>query len=261
LKEGDVLAVHPPEGKFIFKPSDKPENYAAFVAGSGSTPVMSILKTALDQEEASNFVLVYGNKTPEETIYFKELLELQAEYPNRFFLEFVYSRARDEESFFGRIERSTVNFILKNKFKNDVFSDFYLCGPESMIDLVQEVLEDNKVKKDNIHFELFTTSEEGEVNANLKGDTEIHVVVDDEEFEFQMNKKTKVLDAVLDEDIDAPYSCQGGICSSCVALLKEGKAEMEKNQILTDDEIKEGLILTCQAHPTTPKIVIDYDDV
>jgi ring-1,2-phenylacetyl-CoA epoxidase subunit PaaE len=130
-----------------------------------------------------------------------------------------------------------------------------------MIDLVQEVLEDNKVKKDNIHFELFTTSEEGEVNANLKGDTEIHVVVDDEEFEFQMNKKTKVLDAVLDEDIDAPYSCQGGICSSCVALLKEGKAEMEKNQILTDDEIKEGLILTCQAHPTTPKIVIDYDDV
>lgn len=261
LKEGDSLAVHPPEGKFTFSTSEKPKNYAAFVAGSGITPVMSILKTALEEESDSKFVLVYGNRTHEETIYLKELLELQKQYPERFYLEFVYSRARDEQAFFGRIERSTVNFILKNKFKNEDFSGFYLCGPEPMIDTVQEVLIDNAVDKDKIHFELFKTSQEGEVDSDLEGETTIQVLVDDEEFEFKMNKETKVLDAVLDKDIDAPFSCQGGICSSCVAQLKEGKAEMEKNQILTDDEIEEGLILTCQAHPTTPKIIIDYDDV
>ncbi len=263
LKEGENLNVFPPEGKFIFeaKPGKSHHTYAAFAAGSGITPVMSIIKTALTEEEHSKFVLVYGNKTPEETIFFKELLELQAKYPDRFFVEFVYSQAKDENSFFGRIERSTVNFVMKNKFKGHQFNDIYLCGPEEMIDLVSEVLQENNIAKENIHFELFSTSDEGEVETTLEGKTQITVTVDDEVHSFVMDQKKRILDAVLDEDLDAPYSCQGGICSSCIAKITEGKAEMAKNQILTDEEIEEGLVLTCQAHPTTPTIKIDYDDV
>ncbi len=263
LQEGDVLDVFPPEGKFVYHPptDDKPNEYAAFVAGSGITPVISILKNVLKKEAHSKFVLVYGNKTPQETIYFKELLAIQQEFPDRVFIEFVYSQAKDKDSFFGRIERSTVNFVLNNKFKNHQFKDIYLCGPEPMIDLVKGVLLEHEIEEERIHFELFTSTEIGEIEANLEGKTKIKVIVDDEEFEFEMDQKESILDAALDEDIDAPYSCQGGICSSCIARIKEGKAEMMKNQILTDEEIEEGLTLTCQAHPTTAKIVIDFDDV
>jgi ring-1,2-phenylacetyl-CoA epoxidase subunit PaaE len=263
LQTGDVLDVFPPEGKFTFEPSSSAShhNYAAFAAGSGITPVLSILKTALEEEEHSKFVLVYGNKTPEETIFFKELLELQSKFANRLFVEFVYSQAKDNNSFFGRIEKSTVNFVLKNKFKGHDFKNVYLCGPESMIDLVAEVLKENNIAKENIHFELFNSTEEGEIESNLDGKTEITVVVDDEETTFIMDQKKTILDAALEKDLDAPYSCQGGICSSCIARITEGKAEMAKNQILTDEEVAEGLTLTCQAHPTTPTIKIDFDDV
>jgi len=263
LKEGDVLDVFPPEGKFAYQAptNGKSHDYAAFAAGSGITPILSILKSVLKKESHSRFVLIYGNKTPQETIYFKELLTIQQEFPDRVFIEFVYSQAKDKDSFFGRIERSTVNFVLKNKFKGHHFEAFYLCGPEPMIDLVSEVLLENKVEEKRIHFELFTSTETGEVEANLDGKTTITVMVDDVETIFEMDKKDSILDAVLDKDLDAPYSCQGGICSSCIARITEGKAEMMKNQILTDAEIAEGLTLTCQAHPTTPTIKIDYDDV
>lgn len=261
LSAGDVLEVHPPEGKFTLKPGDSPKNYAAFAAGSGITPVLSIVKTVLNEESKSRFVLTYGNKSAEETIFFKELLELQSKYPDRLFIEFVYSRAREDNSHFGRIETSTVNFVVKNKFKDHSFDAFYLCGPEEMIDQVSEVLQSNGVEKEKIFFELFTTEEAGEIDTNIEGQSQLTVMVDDEETTFAMDTKDVVLDAVLEKDIDVPYSCQGGICSSCIARIKEGKAEMRKNQILTEEEIEEGLILTCQAQPLTPKLKVDYDDV
>ena len=131
-----------------------------------------------------------------------------------------------------------------------------------MINTVQDTLLDNGIDKDKILFELFTTTEiKEELPIQAEGSTAITVVLDDEEFQFTMDKKTLVLDAVLKENIDAPYSCQGGVCSSCIAKVTEGKAEMVMNQILTDKEIAEGFILTCQAHPTTPTIKVDYDDV
>ncbi|TVZ26284.1 ring-1,2-phenylacetyl-CoA epoxidase subunit PaaE [Gillisia sp. Hel_I_86] len=261
LKSGDILEVHPPEGKFIFEPSNSKQNYAAFVAGSGITPVLSIIKTALTKETDSKFVLVYGNKTPDDTIFFKELLKLQLEYPERLFVEFVYSRTQEDNAHFGRIENSTVNYVLKNKFDALDFEKFYLCGPEIMIDSVSEIMLKNGIKKEKILFELFTSSDSGEIEADLDGETKLTVLVDDEETTFSMDKKDTVLDAALEHDLDVPYSCQGGICSSCIARIKEGKAEMAKNQILTDSEIAEGLILTCQAHPTTPTLKVDYDDV
>lgn len=263
LKAGDTLEVHPPEGKFVFEPTEgaKAKIYAAFAAGSGITPVLSILKTVLNKEPLSRFVLIYGNKTPEETIFFKELLDLQLKFPDRLFIEFVYSQCKEENCHFGRIEASTVNYVIRNKFKTEEFEKFFLCGPEPMINDIKEVLLKNGIDKEKVTFELFTVSEEGEVKEPLEGDTELTVMVDDEETTFSMPQNTTVLEAALDQGLDVPYSCQGGICSSCVARITEGEATMKKNSILVDSEIEEGLILTCQAHPTTKTLKVDYDDV
>ncbi len=263
LKTGDILEVHPPEGNFLLKPNaNSNATYAAFAAGSGITPIMSMIKAVLEEEPNSRFALVYGNKAPDETIFHSELLELQVNYPDRLFIEFVYSRSQEDHAHFGRIEKSTVNYVLKNKFKDTNFSNFYLCGPEDMINAITDILLENGVAKDKIHFELFTSStEKVEIDADLEGKTDITVLVDDEEFTFVMDQKNTILDAALDEDIDAPYSCQGGVCSSCICRVTEGSAVMEKNSILTDGELAEGLILACQAHPTSTKIKIDFDDV
>ncbi len=262
LKEGDVLEVMPPEGRFVFKPTDKTKNIAAFAAGSGITPIISIARSVLESNSENKFVLAYGNKSFEETMFHTDLAKLQLEYTNRFFVCFIYSQEKDENTLFGRIDNSTVNYIIKNKHKNIVFDDFYLCGPVSMINTVTNTLKENEIDDDKIHFELFTATEiKDELPVKKGGKTEVTIIVDDEEFTFAMDKNTIVLDAVLKENIDAPYSCQGGVCSSCIARITEGKAEMFKNQILTDGEIKDGLILTCQAHPTTDTLKVNYDDV
>lgn len=263
LKAGDVLEVHPPEGKFVFEPvqDGHPHTYAAFAAGSGITPVLSIIKSVLLQEKHSRFVLVYGNRTPDETIFFKELLELQMKHPDRLYVEFVYSRTKEEDSHYGRIDESTVNYVLKNRFKDTSFTRFYLCGPEDMINKVTEILLKQNIRKEQILFELFNTEVEGEVTSNLEGETELTITVDDEEIVLSMPKNKTVLQAALDNGLDVPYSCQGGICSSCVARITEGTAEMEKNSILVDSEIQEGLVLTCQAHPTSATLKVNYDDV
>lgn len=263
LQVGDVLQVMPPDGRFTFTPEPKPKTVAAFAAGSGITPIMSIAQTVLESHGNSKFVLVFGNQSPEETMYYNELLALQKQYPNQFFVQWLYSRTAEPDCLFGRIETSTVNLVTKNKFKELDFDAFYLCGPEQMITTVSDTLKNNGVGEANIFFELFTssTADASKIDAPSEGATQVHVVVDDEEFSFTMDQKTLVLDAVLKEDIDAPYSCQGGVCSSCIARVTEGKAEMVKNQILTDSEVAEGLILTCQAHAVTPTLKIDYDDV
>jgi ring-1,2-phenylacetyl-CoA epoxidase subunit PaaE len=263
LAPGDTMEVGTPEGKFTFEPkADRQRNYAAFTAGSGITPVLSIIQSVLQSEPESTFVLVYGNRTPDETIFHDFLHQLQQEYVGRFFVHFVFSQARAEDALFGRIERSTVNFVIKNKHKEKEFEKFYLCGPEEMILTVNDVLKENNIPEKNIKFELFSTPiAEKKIEENLDGQTKITVLVDDEEVTFLMSQQMTILDAALKQGIDAPYSCQGGICSSCMARITNGKAEMKKNAILTDGEIAEGLILTCQAHPTTPEIYVDYDDV
>ncbi len=262
LRAGDVLEVMHPEGRFVFEPSSEKKSVAAFAAGSGITPIMSIAQTVLECNPENTFVLVFGNQSPEETMYFHKIQQLKEKYSERFFVQHVYSRAHEEDALFGRIERSTVNFVVKNKFKETPFDVFYLCGPEEMIHAVSDTLKENGVSADKIHFELFTSSdEEDELAENLEGKTKVEVILDDETFTLVMDRKQVVLDAVLNEDIDAPYSCQGGVCSTCIARIREGKAEMAKNQILTDGEVAEGLILTCQAHPLTPTLKVDYDDV
>lgn len=265
LSAGDTLEVAPPKGRFIFEPNDKKtKNIAAFVAGSGITPVLSIIKCALEEEVHSKVILVYGNKSTKDTMFLNELLDLQHQYKDRFSVQFVFSQQDEDNAIFGRIEKSTVNYVMKNEHKHVEVDAFYLCGPEAMIHTVKDVLTDHKIDENRIHFELFKAAKPAEIEEDtpsISGNTKITVVVDEEETSFEMAQKQTILEAALDEDLDAPYSCQGGICSSCLARVKEGEATMKVNNILTENEVAEGLILTCQAHPTTPTIVVDFDDV
>ncbi|AMC11250.1 flavodoxin reductase [Lutibacter profundi] len=264
LKKGDVLEVSAPEGKFILETSkNNAKNYLGIVAGSGITPVMAMIKAVLEDEPTSTFSLVFGNKTVKDTIFKGEIDTLKNKYPTTFNIQYVYSREQQPNALFGRIDEGNINFILKNKFTGCTFNSAFLCGPETMIETVKNTLINSGFDKNNIYFELFSTpsSSKNDVTKTFEGNCDITVLVDDEETTFTMNSKTTILTAALKEGIDAPYSCQGGICSSCIAKVVEGSVVMDKNAILSDKEIKEGLILTCQAHPTSQKITIDYDDV
>ncbi|WOD45064.1 ferredoxin--NADP reductase [Hwangdonia lutea] len=266
LQVGDTLEVAPPKGRFVFVPNDsKTKNIALFAAGSGITPILSIIKCALEEEVYSKVILVFGNKTTENTMFLNELLELQHQHKDRFSIQFVFSQTDESDAIFGRIEKSTVNYVMKNKHKHIEVDAYYLCGPEAMIHTVKDVLTEHDIDENRIHFELFKAAKPAEIEeekvATAPGKTQLTVVVDDETTTFEMSAKQSVLEAALDEDLDAPYSCQGGICSSCIARIKEGEATMRQNNILTESEVAEGLILTCQAHPTSPTLTVDYDDV
>ncbi|WP_452225497.1 2Fe-2S iron-sulfur cluster-binding protein [Lacinutrix chionoecetis] len=264
LQKGDTIEVAEPQGRFIFKPNPlETRTIVAFAAGSGITPVISIAKTVLEEEPNSKFVLVYGNKSTDDTMFLEQLLKLHHDYKERFDIQFVFSQAKEPDALFGRIEKSTVNLIIKNRYKHKTIDAFYLCGPEAMINTVKDVLSENGIAIDLIFYELFKVAKaqqaiESEVNT---GETKIKVIVDDEEETFTMPQSQTILEAALDNDLDAPYSCQGGICSSCIARVTEGTAAMRQNNILTDSEVAEGLVLTCQAQPTSANIVVDYDDV
>ena len=261
LKTGDVIEVHEPEGKFILEPT-RSTNYLGIVAGSGITPVLSMIKIVLQLEPSSSFTLIYGNKSSDETMFKTELDALSLAYDTRFNLEYVFSRQNEEGALFGRIDEGHTNYFIKNIYKNWSFKTAFLCGPEEMIKTVSTTLKENHYKESQILFELFTASINEESSSELKdGQTEVTVLLDDEELSFTMNQKDNILAAALRNDVDAPYSCQGGVCSSCLGKVTQGTAVMVKNSILTDDEVNEGFILTCQAHPTSSKISIDFDDV
>lgn len=263
LKVGNTIEIGTPEGKFTFEPKeDRQKNYMAFAAGSGITPILSIIKTVLLEEPLSTIVLVYGNKSIQETIFHDELLTLQQHHLGRFFVHFVYSQTKIDDAVFGRIDKSVVNFVLNTKHAEKSFDKFFLCGPEQMINVVSDVLKEKNISESAIKFELFTPSaSEGTVDISTTENTKITVLVDGDLATFEMSPKQNLLEAALKQGLDAPYSCQGGICSSCLARITKGSAVMKKNSILTDGEIAEGLVLTCQAHPTSSEIFVDYDDV
>ncbi len=263
LKVGDILEVAAPEGRFILETVQyNKKNYIAFVAGSGITPVLSMIKSVLETEKESKFVLVYGNKSMDKTIFKNELDKLVNKYGNQFEVIYVFSQKLDDADFTGRINFEIVHEIINNKYKHITFDEYFLCGPERMIDLVKETLINDGVNNDSIKFELFSSNiDKKEIKSELSGGSKITVLLDEEETTFDMGKDDVILSAVLAQGLDAPYSCQGGICSSCLAKVVEGKAVMDKNSILNADEVADGLILTCQAHPITDTIKIDYDDV
>lgn len=261
LQVGDVLEVAPPEGKFILE-NKEAKVIVGVAAGSGITPIISLAIDALESADDTTFILIYGNKTVEDTIYFNEIDALKNKYLGRFFAHYTFTKTHPEGALFGRIERSTINFVLKNKHSEKRVDEYFLCGPEDMIKKVTDVLIENGANEDQIHYELFTTSStNGEIPVTGEGMVKVTVMVDDVETSFSMPRTENILNAALKHGIDAPYSCQGGICSSCMCRTVKGSAEMKTNHILMDDEIEEGLLLACQAYVTSDEIYIDFDDV
>ena len=259
LKVGDSLEVAEPEGRFVYDSNAK--NVTAFAAGSGITPIFSILKTALNSDQNTHFTLVYGNKTPEQTLFYNELKALEAEHPSQLKILWFFSQSNEKEGRFGRIDSSIVKYALKNT--GQLSTAFYLCGPEPMILEVKNTLLDNDISEHAVYFELFSASIENPTEkVNSSADlTTIEIIADDSSYTIESNSSSTILDAALNKKIDVPYSCQGGVCCSCIAKITEGSAAMASNQVLTDEEVADGLILTCQAVPTSSKVIVNYDDV
>ena len=258
LKVGQTLKVNTPEGRFIHDPQSNPSAIAAFAAGSGITPIMSILKTHLNADPKNHFNLVYGNKSPKQTMFYDELLALQQKFSSQLKIVWVFSQVNVDETLFGRIDKAIVQYYQKEFSEN--ISSFYLCGPEGMIDDVTVALKSNGIASDKIFCELFFFTSENSVSTT-SDEVELTVTVDDVSKTVSSKQNVTILDAALNAKLDVPYSCQGGICSSCIARIKTGKATMQTNQILTDSEVEEGLILTCIALPKSDQITVDYDDV
>lgn len=267
IQKGDVLEIMPPQGRFLYAPTSAPVHILGVAAGSGITPILSIAKSVLASGSKHTFTLIYGNKSPQDVMFSSEVETLKAAYPNQLKIQWVYSQAKEENSLFGRIDTAAINYLLKN-IDTDPFDAAYLCGPEGMIKTATESLEKAGLATDQIHYELFTvatesTTEAGEAteSALTAGNIAVEVTVDGETSTIEMDAKTILLDAIIKADIDAPYSCQGGVCSSCICKVTKGSASMIKNQILTDSEIADGLVLSCQAMVTSTEIAVDFDDV
>lgn len=254
LEAGKVLEVGVPEGRFLYQ-SEVPYQLG-IAAGSGITPIISILKTHLEASPTHTFTLVYGNKSPEKTLFYSELLALEKNFSGRLQIHWIYSQSSESNAGFGRIDTG----FLKNKLKDHPAQPAYLCGPEALIQMSQECLQDMGFASDQILFELFFSSSTAETKAGAAGKGSLEIICDGETHQLELAGES-ILDAALKNKIDVPYSCQGGVCSSCIAKVTEGKARMEANQILTDSEVADGLVLTCQAYAETSKIVVDYDDV
>lgn len=254
LKEGDFLDVFIPEGKFAYISEIYSENLVLFAAGSGITPMLSIIKVALSQTQ-QKILLVYGNKTPETTMFLSDIEELKKEYPDRFFIQYIYSKSHEKDTFFGRIDIAMINHLLKNKYSYIPFERFYICGPQQMVVLIKNYLSDNYDKK-KIHTELFVVEE---VQKKVyEGTSQMKVFINGLEENFEIQRKNMILDELLAQGIEVSYSCRGGVCSSCIGKVTEGSAEMEKNQVLSEDEVAKGYILTCQSHPLTEKLTLEF---
>ena len=268
LKPGDTIEVMPPSGNFYTELSDgNAKGYLAFAAGSGITPLLSIITTTLATEPGSSFTLVYGNKNT-SSIIFKEALEaLKNRYMQRFVMVNVLSRERTESTLnYGRID-SVKCTELSKLFDLKLFDEYFICGPETMIFDIKDHLESLGISKNKIHFELFTTPVRKSYNViGLDEKTDntnssvITVKVDGRTFDFNLDfNSNNILDAALAEGADLPFACKGGVCCTCKARLIEGEVEMEVNYGLEPDEVEAGFILTCQSHPRTVKVVVDYD--
>jgi ring-1,2-phenylacetyl-CoA epoxidase subunit PaaE len=268
LKEGDFLEVMPPNGRFTALCSaDNVKKYVGFAAGSGITPILSILKNVLRSEPKSHFTLIYGNKK-RTSIIFKEAIEaLKNQYMERFSVYHVLSQEMTDATLLnGRIDAEKTHLFSKNILKIQEIDHFYICGPEEMTHAVIDTLEKKGVDKSKIHFELFTSSKPNikktiaptEIDNRPK--SEVTIRLDGSAFKMQLAYEgDNILDEAMRHGADLPYACKGGVCCTCKAKLVEGEVVMTVNYGLEADEIAAGFILTCQAHPRTPKVVVDFD--
>lgn len=269
LKKGDVLEAMPPIGKFFTELDEKQKkSYVGFAAGSGITPVLSIIKTTLLTEPDSQFTLVYGNRSRNSIIFKEELEALKNKFINRFRVIHILSREKMDAAInFGRIDRNKCEMLFDKAIDVKQSDEFFLCGPEEMVFSVKEFLEENGVDRKKIHFELFTTSSSKKSVSSIKKEhnpnevkSKITIKLDGAAFDFDLGFDSEsILDAALKQGADLPFACKGGVCCTCRAKLIEGEVDMDVNYALEPEEVEQGFILTCQSHPRTETVMIDYD--
>jgi ring-1,2-phenylacetyl-CoA epoxidase subunit PaaE len=269
LKSGDKLEVMAPEGRFFKDCTPQTaKNYIAFSAGSGITPILSIIKTHLASEPQSTFKLFYLNRNVKSIIFKEEIESLKNVYFNRFeIFHFLTKEHRDMPLFNGRFTEEKMKTITSRIFDPKDIDDCFICGPESMIFLIRDSLVESGMSKDKIHFELFTTgnsvAQQQQVNKVLEKKvegTEVTIIDGGKEFHFTMSKEfDNILDGALSAGADLPFACKGGVCSTCRCKVIEGEAEMKINYALDESELARNFILSCQAVPTSKKLVVDFD--
>lgn len=268
LKAGQSLDVMPPTGEFGVSLSTTAKNYVAFVAGSGITPVLSMIQSHLANEPESSFKLFYLNKQA-KSIMFKETIEqLRNKYLGRLEIYYFLSREhRDIELFNGRFTEDKMQTLFDSLLYVPAIDEVFLCGPEEMVKMIREQLEAKGIKPKHIHTELFVSGLTEEDIARMKRLQEqkidgVNITIHDagKDFHFVMTKdQDNILDAALAAGADLPFACKGGVCSTCKCQLVEGKVEMKINYALEEDEVKKNYILSCQAVPLSKEVRVNFD--
>jgi len=266
LQAGDTIDVMTPEGRF-FTPLDagQSRHYVAFVAGSGITPVLSLARTTLAREPKSRFTLVYGNRRLASTLFHEALWELKDRYLARFEIYNVFSREEQELDLFnGRIDGAKARAFIDALIPVDDIDEVFVCGPASMIDDVEGALVAAGVPRHHVHVERFGVpgvALAAPVDDAEAAEARVTLVVDGVRREIDFHRgQHSILEAGRAAGIDLPFSCKGGMCSTCRARLLEGEVRMAKNYALEPHEVAAGFVLTCQSYPLTERVVISFDD-
>lgn len=271
LKVGDMLDVMTPIGNFTTEvDANTDKSYVFFAAGSGITPVLSLVKTILTTAPKCDVTLFYGNKGIDSVIFHEELEALKNEHMNNFRLMHIFSRESIGNKLQkGRLDHEKIEKLYDIILQSQDIDEIFVCGPEPIIYAVKETFEKFGFDKNKVHFELFTTPTRGEkkehtgrdhsnepqINANVK------VILDGEQTLIALDSDgDSILEAAQKAGADVPFACKGGVCCTCKAKILEGSAKMDVNYALEDDEVDAGYILTCQAHPTSDQLVVSYDD-
>ena len=266
IRVGDMLDVMTPEGRFhVPLDAGNEKHYVAFAAGSGITPILSLIKTTLKAEPKSRFTLVYGNQRQSSVMFAEALEDLKNRYLSRFALYTIFSREEQEVPLFnGRLDRARVGQFLETLIPAEDIDAAFICGPGAMIDEVENGLLAGGVPAERIHLERFGVPDSGPAHHAEPGDAphaRITVVVDGLRREVEFRKEDpSILDVALRAGMDLPYSCKGGVCCTCRAKVLEGQVRMDKNYTLEQPDVEAGYVLTCQAHPLTERVVISFDD-
>ncbi|MBC6401136.1 MAG: ferredoxin--NADP reductase [Ekhidna sp.] len=257
FKAGYEIEVVEPMGMFTTDYSDENKRQAVFFGGgSGITPLMSILRSILLKEPNSSVVLVYGNRSEEHIIFKDQIAELSEKYPNRF--QVVHVLEEGEASYKGRPTKEMIRAICEEIRCNNE-TEFYICGPEPMMNIVTDELSDKGYERSNIRTESFEagkTSPKNIIDVDNK-ESKVAILLDGKEFSITVKKSASILDAALDNDLDMPYSCQSGLCTACRGKCLEGKVSIDKAEGLSQDELDEGYVLTCIGQPLTDRVRIE----
>ena len=269
LKAGDELEVMEPSGNFYVDiDASEPKNYIAFAAGSGITPMLSIIKTHLEMEPDSTFKLFYLNRTAKSIIFKEEIEQLKNKFFQRFHtFHFLTKEQRDIEFLNGRFTSEKLQTLIGTFIDIEDTSHCFICGPQDMIFLIRDELQKSGLDTNKIHYELFFSGSSDEENKHIAEvlehkteGTEVTIIDGGKEFQFIMEDDyDNLLDGALAAGADLPFACKGGVCSTCKCRIVEGSVEMKVNYALEEEEIAKNLILSCQAVPTSEKVVVDFD--